>query len=435
MNRRLLMIASGFPPSLSVGRLRTLSFCRYLPKFGIQPVVLTTGLPGRFDKNLLKEIPLDTEVHRVGRGDLVDRVAAHVACLKHIGMISKTQGKVHSVVKSAIGLPGHGDYWKKKFLFWPDEAASWQFSVRRKVLALAQRCDVLYSSGPPMTCHLIACRVAKLTGLPWIMDYRDPWMVDLRYPTRLQNWLFWRWERDCVNTCSKLINVNEPRTEAHRMAFSHEPAEKFNTLPNGFDPEDFKDLPKTDNIGPMTITYLGNLYGGRSPEPLIRVMAHLFKSGQLKSDEIRLQLIGEGAERFAALADQLGIGHMIRISGRIDYRQGLSALSMSHVALLLGGYVDVRSTPTKVYEYFFMRKPILAILEKGFLRETIEIAGVPCFSPDEEIKIGNYILSLLDDFRLDRPLPVSCGIPDLHQYSRLANAQRLSEIIHSLIKD
>ena len=85
--------------------------------------------------------------------------------------------------------------------------------------------------------------------------------------------------------------------------------------------------------------------------------------------------LGEGSEEFASLADQLGIAHMLRVSGRLGYRESLAALARSHVALLLGGSVDFRSTPTKIYEYFYMKKPILAVLNPGHLWDLMERAA------------------------------------------------------------
>lgn len=434
MTRRLLMIAHCFTPSLAVGRLRTLSFCKYLPRFGFQPVVLTRKLPRRFDPNLLKEIPSNTEVHRTGRGDLVANLVSIPGRLKRTLKNRNRSGVNRSVVASAPEAAHGAVDWKKLF-FWPDEKATWVLAAKRKAFELARNCQVLYSSGPPITCHLVALQVAKLTGLPWIMDYRDPWMVDLSYPTRLQHQLFWRWERDCVRTCSRLINVNEPRTEAHREAFPNEAAEKLMTLPNGFDPEDFTDLPEPDSTGPMTISYLGSLYGGRSPAPVMRAIAQLWRSGQVKAEELRLQLIGDGSKRFVSLAEQLGIAEMIHVSRRLSYREGLAVLARSHVALFLGGSVDTRSTPTKIYEYFYLKKPTLAVLERGALWEVLTSAGVPCLTSEEEERIGLVLLSLLNDFRARRPLPQPAGLPDLNDHSRHVTARRLSETLDRLLTD
>ena len=81
-----------------------------------------------------------------------------------------------------------------------------------------------------------------------------------------------------------------------------------------------------------------------------------------------------------------------------------------------------------------MRKPILAVLHPGSLWKLLENAGVPCFRPEDKESIRGQLLSILNDFRVGKPLKVPKGLTDLHQYSRIFTAQRLAESLHSLIK-
>jgi hypothetical protein len=254
------------------------------------------------------------------------------------------------------------------------------------------------------------------------------------YPTQLQNWLFKRWERSCVKACHRLVNVNEQYTEAHRKRFFHERKEKFITLPNGFDPEDFENLPKPERSPPMTITYLGNIYGGRSPISIMRAISSLMKTGKVQSEELCLQLFGTGCSDFGTLAEDMCIAHMVRASERVSYHEGLKALSRSHVALLLGGTVDIHSSTTKLYEYFYMKKPVLAVLEVGTLWQRLTLAGVPCFRPEKVEEIEQYLCFLLNEFRASRQLQVPAGFSDLSNYSRMTTTKHLAETLKHLLK-
>ena len=88
--RRVLMIAYRFPPSLAVGRMRTVKFCKYLPEFGWQPVVVTCRAPTDYDPVLLDEIPKGTEVHRVGHGTLQKQFLACAAKARAMGLTGRS---------------------------------------------------------------------------------------------------------------------------------------------------------------------------------------------------------------------------------------------------------------------------------------------------------------------------------------------------------
>lgn len=430
---RLLMIAPCFAPTLEVGRIRTLKFCKYLPRFGVEPVVLTRRLPEQFDSDLLAEIPSGTEVHRTGKGDLVDKLLAcasdgksRLKAMASAGRNRQATSPSETPAKPPSGRSGR----LRRILFWPDNRFTWIPGAVRKGLALVRHCDAIYSSGPPMSSHLVAWRLAKLTGRPWIADYRDPWMVDIRYPTRFQEWLFWKWERRCVATCRWLINVNEPRTQAHREAFANEPPDKFVTLPNGFDPDDFRGLPAPPPGGPLTMTYLGNLYGGRSPEPVLRAIASLSDCGELKPGDLCVQLVGDGSGNYVPVAQALGIDSMLTVSERVGYREGLDILARSHVALMLGGdIVDRRSTPTKMYEYFHMDKPVLAIAAPGELYDLLEGVGAKCATHLQVERIAGFLKDFLAAHRQGLPLPRPSRLSDLSDYSREETARRLANMV------
>ena len=428
--RRVLMIAYHFPPSLTVGRMRTVKYCKYLPEFGWEPAVVTSHPEAPYDPKLLDEIPAGTEVHRVGGGALVAGMLHAARALRGAvrACLPRRQGSTGEGV--SVGSDAPGMVW---YLYWPDLHASWIVPALRRALPLARKCDVIYSSGWPMSCHIIGRRLAKLTGKPWIADHRDPWTLDWTYPLRVQDRLF-RWcERTCVRQCAYLVNVNEDRTRAHRKAFSFAPAEKFVTIPNGFDPADFEGLPKPPTEGPLTIAYIGALYGGRSPQGLMRAIALLRERGRGLPGQLKLRLIGDGATDHAALGRELGILDCLELSARVPYGQALKALATSHVALLLGGSkVDTISTPTKIYEYFFMGKPMMAVLPKGALWGLLAAAGVPCAAHDATEDIARILTGLLETRAAGKPLPVPKPLPGQEKYSRRYTARQMADLMDSL---
>jgi hypothetical protein len=169
--------------------------------------------------------------------------------------------------------------------------------------------------------------------------------------------------------------------------------------------------------------------------PVMRAMASLLKSGQLKPDELLLQLIGNGSALFGAQADRMGIANMVNVSNRISYSAGLRVLAKSHIALLLGGRIDILSSTTKLFEYIYMKKPIIAVLEGGALWKRLIRGGVPCYKPENIEQIEKLIYSFLIDFKEGRRLPLPAGLPDLNKHSRKDIAKRLAETIEHLSID
>ena len=88
-----------------------------------------------------------------------------------------------------------------------------------------------------------------------------------------------------------------------------------------------------------------------------------------------------------------------------------------------------------LFEYLYMKKPILAVLEAGTLWDMLERAGVISYNPEEVGQIEQLLSLLLNDFRAGRRLPVPSGLPDLNKYSRQITAKRLAETVEHLLAD
>src|SRR5262249_37067498 len=149
--KHVLMIAYHFPPlQVSSGLQRTLRFARYLPDFGWRPIVLTTH-PRAYasrDDGLLKELPDSIPVHRAFALD----ASRHLA----------VRGKYTRL----FGIP--------------DRYSSWYLGAVPAALRLIRkyRPKAIWSTYPIATAHLIGATVHRLTGLPWVADFRDPMLYE-----------------------------------------------------------------------------------------------------------------------------------------------------------------------------------------------------------------------------------------------------------------
>ena len=99
--------------------------------------------------------------------------------------------------------------------------------------------DVIVTTGPPQSVHLIGQRLARKTGLPWIPDFRDPWtkMYYLKHlgMTRCTWKRLYRMEQSVLDDATKVLTVT-PIVQEEYQARTKTPVAM---ITNGFDPVDF----------------------------------------------------------------------------------------------------------------------------------------------------------------------------------------------------
>ncbi len=444
--KRLLMVAYHFPPDEGVGRMRTLKFCKYLRQFGWQPVVLTHEPKLHMGPDPHGEIPPETEVHRIGLDRFhpwLVKTAAELRSAasrtKHLLKKGSAQEK-HPESRGTSGLDilARGSTLSlllRTLTYWPDRQSTWIPPAIRKALALARSCDALYSTGNPWSDHVVAAYVKKFTRLPWIMDFRDPWMQGgvQEYPFVLQRWLFTRWERKWVTMAERVLQVTDPLTEVYRAAYPDQPQGKFLTLANGFDEDDFTNLPSPQPQYPMTMTYLGSLTSDRKPTAIIEGIRILKQRGLIGKGEIRVRFIGSGADAFAREIDKAGVTEFFDLKSRLDYAAALKELGRSHIALLIGGpkFENV-AIPTKFYEYLAARRYILAVVPNGHMADKLISVGVPCADCNDAEGAARIVLDALIVFRKQQHLDPPAPLPEMAQYTRRYLTERLAEMLDKI---
>src|SRR4051812_43230623 len=176
---RVLFITFHFPPSAEVGGKRIARFCRHLPRFGIEPVVLT--VEARFAERLDTTFPVPDDLRIVRTpvwqmpldwyGRLIRARATHTQ--SETQPATTGEGNVPAARK---GLRRH----VVAALRFPDRRNGWYFPAVRagSRLLSSEHFDAIISSGPPHSLHLIGRRLSLRHRIPWIADFRDAWTAD-----------------------------------------------------------------------------------------------------------------------------------------------------------------------------------------------------------------------------------------------------------------
>ncbi len=336
--KKVLIVAYHFPPQAeSSGYLRSLKFCRYLPEEGWQPRVLSVN-PRAYERtnpSQLNEIP--ASVH-------VDRVFA-LDTQRHLSF--------------------RGRYLRTMAL--PDRWVSWCLgaipagyqAIRR------EKYDVILTTFPIASAVLIGWILHRLTGTPWVADFRDS-MTEPDYPRDRSTWWVYRWlEQKTVQDAARLIFTASSAVRMYLERYPELSPSRCSLILNGYDERDFQDLLPSLPVPnqPVRLVHMGLLYPvERDPKPFFRAVSQLQKDGQLDAGRVRIELRASGHEStYEAIIRAEGIENLVHFLPPLPYREALQNSANADGLLLFQAACCDHQIPAKVFEYLRLSKPILAI--------------------------------------------------------------------------
>lgn len=406
------MIAFHFPPvAMGSGHLRTLGFVRYLPELGWEPHVLSANAAAfpRIDAENLKLIPDGCRVHRAFALDV----------RRHLSIRGKYLG----------------------FLAQPDGWASWWPAAVLQGLQLIRRhqIDAIWSTYPIMTAHCIAHTLSRMTGLPWVADFRDPVASSVgaenRFSIASQN----RWEQRVAAHASRAVFTTPGAMQNYAALYPRTLLDRgLGVIPNGYDETTFADLPATiprQSGQPLLLVHSGTLYpDGRSPLPFFAAMANLKAAGRLAEGDVRVVFRASGSEAvYEKELRRLGLGRMITFAAPVSNHQALCEQADADALLLFQGDRFNHQIPAKVYEYLRIGRPIFALVGAGgdtaaLLRET---GGAQLVPIDDVRAIEQGVADFIQALRAGRA-PTAAGSV-VQRYSRYQGAVALAGLLDQIV--
>ncbi|MGQ0708568.1 MAG: glycosyltransferase family 4 protein [Rhodoferax sp.] len=250
---------------------------------------------------------------------------------------------------------------------------SWRFSAARKGRRLLRqrRFDLIYSTGGAFAAHWAARDLQKSSGLRWLAEVHDPLVMPGHTPTTAQEKAQARVERVICQHADVAIWFTE---QAVASARQRNPAlgERGHCMLPGVDNPFGAGLPPYQPGDKMVVGHFGSLSPTRNLTPFLRALEELVCSHPEWADKIELQVTGGPLDPVSAqYLAQSPVQGMVRHLGRIETdpqtgesgrSQILRRMRSCDVLLLLHGEEPICAEyiPSKMYEYLWMQRPILA---------------------------------------------------------------------------
>lgn len=380
--KRLLMIAFQFPPfSGSSGVQRALGFARYLPRFGWEPLILTAHARAyeRVSDEQLTDLPAGTIVERAFALD----AARHLA----------VKGRYPA------------------FAARPDRWSSWWLGAVPKGLRMTRkyRPSAVWSTYPVATAHMIGKTIHRLSGLPWIADFRDPMAQD-GYPVDPKVWRsFKRIEEDVISNAAASVFVAPGAARMYRKRYPAIAGTRLAVIENGYEEESFAGLDYASrDKGPLvpgtfTLLHSGVVYPSeRDPTQLFRALRLMLDEGGLRPGELRLRLRAPSHEaQLTKLICDAGVEGVVELAPLLPNRGALEEMLRANGLLVLQASNCNEQIPAKVYEYLRCRRPILALTDPaGDTAELLRNAGIGHIARlDSVAEISRQLRRFMDEFK------------------------------------
>jgi glycosyltransferase involved in cell wall biosynthesis len=338
----------------------------------------------------------------------------------------------------------------EKWLLIPDKHIRWAAMAFFPALGELGRgrADVIYSTSPPASAHLLALKLKWLTGKPWVMDLRDPWTLEpLGWYLRskgarlsLEKGI----ERLCMRNADAIV-TSTPEAAAGYAEIYPRWKRKIHAIPNGYEADEFEEartsLSRSEALRGIdaetfVMSHLGTLCRHTDlpacPSGLLDAVRSLAREGAVSPRAFRMIFAGSMNQETERLIAAYGLDALVTMTGPVSHIEALRIMLRSDLLFLYDPNSDARYyVHGKLYEYLASGKRVLGVLPEGAARRLLESSGrAIAVTGDIEREIRPVLLEALSGSGADA---TRAGF-DIARYegSRLATtlARVLDEVRH-----
>lgn len=354
--KRALIITYYWPPTGGSGVQRWVKFSRHLPEFGWQPVIYTPDNPEQLavDESLLADIPAEAEV-----------LKTHIT--EPYALARKLMGKGNEKGAGVNPVNGQEKSFKQKLAlairgncFVPDPRIWWvKPSVKFLKKYLREHpVDVMVTTGPPQSMHLIGLELHRATGLPWVADFRDPWTKIFYFKhlglSKSAERKHVALEQAVLDEATAIVSVT-PLVQADFEAATKTPV---HLITNGYDSDDFAPGRTEAHEGTFRIVHTGLFASDGNPLALWDALSALpFR------ENLDIRLAGKVDPEILEAIKARGLEGNLSVLGYLSHEDSVKELQNADMLILpLRKEPEYRKVlPGKIFEYLAACKPVLGI--------------------------------------------------------------------------
>ena len=300
----------------------------------------------------------------------------------------------------------------------------------------AARFDALYSTSSPVTAHLVAGTVKRLTGVPWVAEFRDPWVgsplaeplpwLHRRLQSRIERWI--------VHSANQLVFLSPSTARVYRRRYPH--AAAMAVITNGHDATEVIERQQTNTASDRyRIVWTGALYRPAELAMFLEAIKVLVGRRPALGDTLAVDFFGHVSGECRTIADRFShdgsLAGVLRFHGFVSRRAALQEVADADAALvMLGGETGVgQFVPGKLFDYLGQSKQVLAVLPPGDARDILEELNWGVIADPDVEQIGYAIERLIE-----LPAPDRRADPE-GRYDRAILAGRLADTLRAATGD
>lgn len=416
------------------GSQRSSKFVKYLPAYDWEPIVLTVKDVRYYalDDFLLDDIKNRTVIRTESFDPLrlLNRLGSGRTKNKTENNVSKGHSKILNFINQSIF----------SWLCLPDSKILWLPFLLISAFKTFRKHDigVVYTTSPPHSAHLAGVILKLFKKVTFVADFRDDWAggESQPSPTIVHDFFNRLLEKIVLKTADIVISMCDPLTKnLFKKSGRWSDQNKFITVTNGYDCEDFLSVLNQPTSLKFTITHGGSISKVSDPDPFLQAVSMLFDEKPDLKEEIQVQFFGTDLfGRFDYLINKYNLQKYISPVSYLSHPEVLKKIMQSHVLLLtINRTTQEEIITSKVFEYLASGKSILLISEKGEVARMVKnLNRGTVIDPEDIIGIKDAIFDFYQKYknrRLNFAEPLS-----IKQYDRKLLTGKLAEIFSQVKK-
>jgi hypothetical protein len=433
--KKVLVITYNWPPCGGIGVLRCLKFVKYLRKFGWEPIVyIPEGAEYPYlDESNLKDIP---ENLTIIKGKIFEPFKAFkiLTGRKNANLNNIVHVREKQSVFDKLGVFVRGNF------FIPDARSLW---IRPSVKLLTKyirenKVDAIFTDGPPHTNTAIGTQLSKITNIPHLADFQDPWtQVDYYKLFNITSWadkIHRRMEQDTFKQAKK-ITIASP---SWALDLQNIGAKNVDVLYYGYDEADFvKISPQADRF--FTCCHSGLLGFDRNPEGFFTAIESLNKEVPGFKKDFRLKLMGQVDFEVTNSISKYNLSDQVILLGTVQRNISLQEICNAWALLLPLNKADNAKgrMPGKFYEYLRAKRPVISFgpndSDVAVIINDYKVGANFKYTDPESVK--NYVKSLYLNYYLKRDFSGVNAIKDIAVFSNENQTKKLAHFLNGMLSD